>query len=73
MRFVVIKHQILFLAILIWNAILGTYYWTINCIYEIINILAYTPQEIVGGITSEILLSELLNKAGYYNKIVGKW
>ncbi|XP_055949788.1 N-acetylgalactosamine-6-sulfatase-like [Argiope bruennichi] len=34
---------------------------------------AYTPQEIVGGITSEILLAELLNKAGYYNKIVGKW
>lgn len=34
---------------------------------------AYTPQDIVGGIQdSEILLPELLKKAGYTNKIVGK-
>lgn len=35
---------------------------------------SYTPQEIVGGINdSEVLFSEVLHKAGYKTKIVGKW
>ncbi|XP_048042337.1 N-acetylgalactosamine-6-sulfatase [Megalobrama amblycephala] len=35
---------------------------------------AYTPQEIVGGISQdEILLPELLKKKDYISKIVGKW
>uniref|UniRef100_A0A673A7U9 N-acetylgalactosamine-6-sulfatase n=1 Tax=Sphaeramia orbicularis TaxID=375764 RepID=A0A673A7U9_9TELE len=35
---------------------------------------AYTPQEIVGGISKdEILLPQLLKKRGYISKIVGKW
>ncbi|XP_007553968.1 N-acetylgalactosamine-6-sulfatase [Poecilia latipinna] len=35
---------------------------------------AYTPQEIVGGISKdEILLPEMLKKNGYISKIVGKW
>lgn len=35
---------------------------------------SYTPQEIVGGIsTDEILISEVLAKTGYRNKIIGKW
>ncbi|XP_036400211.1 N-acetylgalactosamine-6-sulfatase [Megalops cyprinoides] len=35
---------------------------------------AYTPQEIVGGISKdEILLPQMLRKMGYVSKIVGKW
>lgn len=35
---------------------------------------AYTPQEVVGGITKdEILLPDILKKQGYVSKIVGKW
>ncbi|XP_051565181.1 N-acetylgalactosamine-6-sulfatase [Myxocyprinus asiaticus] len=35
---------------------------------------AYTPQEIVGGISQdEILLPELLKNKNYVNKIIGKW
>ncbi|CAL4122669.1 unnamed protein product, partial [Meganyctiphanes norvegica] len=35
---------------------------------------AYTPQDIVGGISAdEILLPELLSTANYTSKIIGKW
>uniref|UniRef100_A0A8C8HY85 Sulfatase N-terminal domain-containing protein n=1 Tax=Oncorhynchus tshawytscha TaxID=74940 RepID=A0A8C8HY85_ONCTS len=35
---------------------------------------AYTPQEIVGGISKDkILLPQVLKKKGYVNKIIGKW
>lgn len=35
---------------------------------------SYTPQEVIGGINdSEILFSEVLQKAGYRTKIIGKW
>ncbi|XP_049900693.1 N-acetylgalactosamine-6-sulfatase [Epinephelus moara] len=35
---------------------------------------AYTPQEIMGGISEdEILIPQMLKKKGYVSKIVGKW
>lgn len=35
---------------------------------------AYTPQDVIGGIAdSEVLFPEMLQKAGYRNKIVAKW
>lgn len=47
----------------------------IKSFYEFFSIpVAYTPQEIVGGISKdEILLPEMLKKNGYISKIVGKW
>ena len=40
----------------------------------LVAISAYTPQNIVGGIaSSEILISELLAKAGYHSAVMGKW
>lgn len=42
--------------------------------YNWLFVVAFTPQEIMGGIPdSELLVSELLQKHGYVNKIVGKW
>jgi len=36
--------------------------------------IAYTPQEIVGGIPDdEILISELLKDGNYDTKLIGKW
>ena len=44
------------------------------CAWLRVYIQAYTPQEVIGGINdSEILFSEVLQKAGYRTKIVGKW
>jgi len=36
---------------------------------------AYTPQEIVGGITNEVLISEVLRQSGskYDTMLIGKW
>ena len=45
----------------------------VNC-RNILLLVAYAPQEVLGGIAaSEVLISEVLQKAGYRNKIVGKW
>ena len=36
--------------------------------------LAYTPQEIVGGVSDyEVLLPELLKRQNYETKLIGKW
>ena len=38
------------------------------------NFLAYTPQNIMGGIRDEeVLLPEVLKQAGYHSKLIGKW
>jgi len=45
-----------------------------HCVHCRLRFAAYTPQEVIGGINdSEILFSEVLQKAGYRTKIVGKW
>ena len=45
----------------------------LSCLYHL-TISAYTPQEMVGGISKEeILLPQMLKKKGYVSKIVGKW
>lgn len=45
-----------------------------DCLIIVLSLKAYTPQEIVGGISKdEILLPQMLKKRGYFNKIVGKW
>lgn len=45
-------------------------YWVLHLVPH----TAYTPQEVMGGITKdEILLPQVLKKQGYISKIVGKW
>lgn len=42
--------------------------------WSLIYFTAYTPQIIMGGIPDEeVLLPEILGKAGYRSKIIGKW